>query len=254
VPSGVPDQPWGDAETRQGALARALGCHAAHAAAHAAPDFAVGLEGGIEELSLGSAHATVPGVPASVVNCFAFMAVMAGTADAPRWGIARTATFPLPVRPPPVERTGRPVSSATCPRLPRPRRDSQPKIVSLIKGEGGQPPMELGDADDAVFSTVNSKQKGGSARANPFTPSAAAPAARARRCPRPAWLHPRSVAPARCAHSARSAPLPRSTAAVGKLTHGAIDRTAYYEHALALALVPFLHDEAELFAPPPPPR
>ena len=52
-------------------------------------------------------------------------------ADA-RWGLARTASFPLP-----------------------------PRIVSLMRGEGGQPPMELGDADDAVFNDVNSKQKGG---------------------------------------------------------------------------------------------
>ncbi|MES3035764.1 MAG: inosine/xanthosine triphosphatase [Gemmatimonadota bacterium] len=42
VPSGVPDQPWGDAETRDGALTRA------RAALHADPaaDLAVGLEGG----------------------------------------------------------------------------------------------------------------------------------------------------------------------------------------------------------------
>jgi len=43
VASGVPDQPWGDQETRQGALNRALACHAAHTAASggAPPDFSV---------------------------------------------------------------------------------------------------------------------------------------------------------------------------------------------------------------------
>ena len=46
-----------------------------------------------------------------------------------RWGLAKTATFALPN-----------------------------KIVQLMKGN---PPMELGDADDKVFSDINSKQKGG---------------------------------------------------------------------------------------------
>ena len=31
---------------------------------------------------------------------------------------------------------------------------------------------------------------------------------------------------------------------VAKVTKGMIDRTAYYEHALHLALVPFVHDES----------
>ena len=42
VPSGVPDQPWGDEETIRGAVARA---HAARAALDA--DFGIGLEGGV---------------------------------------------------------------------------------------------------------------------------------------------------------------------------------------------------------------
>jgi inosine/xanthosine triphosphatase len=41
VESGVPHQPWGDAETRQGAINRA------HAAMRDAADFAVGFEGGV---------------------------------------------------------------------------------------------------------------------------------------------------------------------------------------------------------------
>lgn len=31
---------------------------------------------------------------------------------------------------------------------------------------------------------------------------------------------------------------------VAKVTKGLVDRTAYYEHALHLALVPFVHDES----------
>jgi inosine/xanthosine triphosphatase len=41
VPSGVPDQPWGDEETIRGALARARGARAAHAA------LGIGIEGGV---------------------------------------------------------------------------------------------------------------------------------------------------------------------------------------------------------------
>ncbi|KAH8072685.1 hypothetical protein JL721_3328 [Aureococcus anophagefferens] len=56
--------------------------------------------------------------------------------------------------------------------------------------------MELGDADDVVFSDVGSKRKGG---------------------------------------------------AIAKVTHGALDRSGYYEHALICALVPFLHDATGLY-------
>jgi inosine/xanthosine triphosphatase len=48
VPSGVPDQPWGDEETMRGALARA---HAARSALDA--DLGVGIEGGVVEGSDG---------------------------------------------------------------------------------------------------------------------------------------------------------------------------------------------------------
>ena len=133
VPSGVPDQPWGDGQTRQGALNRALACHVAHTeACGCQPDFSVGLEGGVLEEHFGELHPSIPGAK-STVSCFAFMAIlsMSGPADA-RWGIARTASFPLP-----------------------------PRIVALMRGRGGEPPMELGDADDKVFGEINSKQKGG---------------------------------------------------------------------------------------------
>uniref|UniRef100_A0A7S0E7B6 inosine/xanthosine triphosphatase n=1 Tax=Phaeocystis antarctica TaxID=33657 RepID=A0A7S0E7B6_9EUKA len=168
VPSGVDDQPWGDVQTRQGALNRAENALGAHCLAHggAPPDYAVGLEGGVVEEKLGELHRGTPGLSASYTTCFAFMAVMSSPAslDGVRWGIARTASFALP-----------------------------PRITALMRGEGGKPPMELGDADDAVFADTNSKQKGGT---------------------------------------------------VAKVTKGMIDRTAYYEHALHLALVPFVHDES----------
>ncbi|MEO6444334.1 MAG: inosine/xanthosine triphosphatase [Gemmatimonadaceae bacterium] len=44
VPSGVPDQPWGDADTLQGAMARARGAREALDA-----DIGVGIEGGVVE-------------------------------------------------------------------------------------------------------------------------------------------------------------------------------------------------------------
>lgn len=48
VDSGVPDQPWGDAETRRGALNRARAVLAATGA-----DLGVGLEGGMLETEMG---------------------------------------------------------------------------------------------------------------------------------------------------------------------------------------------------------
>jgi inosine/xanthosine triphosphatase len=49
VPSGVPDQPFGDAETIRGAIARARG-----AREKLDSDFGVGLEGGVVEMEDGS--------------------------------------------------------------------------------------------------------------------------------------------------------------------------------------------------------
>jgi non-canonical (house-cleaning) NTP pyrophosphatase len=127
------------------------------------PDYTVGLEGGVSLQSLHELHAGTPGLGEDMAAvCFAYMAIL--RVKDTRWGISRTAEFPLP-----------------------------PRITALLRAD---PPMELGDADDTVFADTTSKQKGGT---------------------------------------------------VGKLTHGLIDRTAYYEHALHLALVPFLHDDQKLF-------
>jgi inosine/xanthosine triphosphatase len=48
VPSGVPEQPWGDEQTRQGALNRA-----SQALRESGADYGVGLEGGLVETSVG---------------------------------------------------------------------------------------------------------------------------------------------------------------------------------------------------------
>jgi len=170
VPSGVADQPWGDDATRAGALNRAVSAAAAFSAAHGrGPDFAVGLEGGALDDDVAVAHPDVIGLH-SQVQCFAWMAVLRPGCGSPSWGLARTATFELP-----------------------------PRVVALMRGVDGKPPMELGHADDAVFGDVNSKQKGGT---------------------------------------------------VSKCTSGRIDRTAYYVHALHLALAPFVHGETRVYAQP----
>lgn len=89
------------------------------------------------------------------LECFAWIIII----DANRMGAARTASFVLPER-----------------------------IRDLIVIEG----KELGDADDQVFGSINSKQQGGS---------------------------------------------------VGHLTNGIIDRTAYYQHAVILAMIPFIQPD-----------
>lgn len=107
VPSGVGDQPRGDAETREGARNRVRNARDMHPVA----DFWVGLEGGIDLVD-------------EQLIAFAWMAVMDRDGSI---GEARSATLPLP-----------------------------PAVRALLE-EG----LELGDANDRVFGTVNSKQEGG---------------------------------------------------------------------------------------------
>eukprot|EP00965_Chrysotila_dentata_P196144 6177409-Pleurochrysis_carterae.AAC.1 len=129
APSGVPDQPWGDAQTRQGALNRARGAMQAFIKQHGStPEFAIGVEGGVVEFEAG---ACCEWLRKESVHCFAWVAVLRPGAS-PRWGLARTASFELP-----------------------------PPIVGFMRGSDGVPPMELGDADDAVFKETSNKQKGG---------------------------------------------------------------------------------------------
>ena len=107
VESGVPDQPFGDEETRRGARQRA------EAAARVAPeaDWWVGLEGGLEEID-------------GVLTAFAWIVVRD---RAGRLGEARSATLPLPSR-----------------------------VKDFV--DAG---LELGEANDRVFGTHNSKHAGG---------------------------------------------------------------------------------------------
>ncbi|KAK4447852.1 inosine triphosphate pyrophosphatase-like protein [Podospora aff. communis PSN243] len=81
VPSGVPDQPLGDAETLQGALNRAQRAREAEPDA----DFWVGLEGGVLE------EEGENGGP-KLVQSFAWIVVIGGS----RTGKARTAAYYLP--------------------------------------------------------------------------------------------------------------------------------------------------------------
>lgn len=169
VPSGVSNQPWDDQETREGALNRAYAAAIAHRTARgASAAFSVGVEGGVEEDRVTQMHPSSPlaaALPVATVQCFAWLVVLRGaTQDV---GMARSATVMLPHR-----------------------------ITALMRQD---PPLELGDADDRVFSEINSKQKGGT---------------------------------------------------VVKLTAGLINRTEYYEHAMKLALAPFLHDKTALYAVP----
>ena len=84
VPSGVAAQPFGDEETKRGAVNRARAALDADESA----DFGVGLEGGCGDVE-------GPGGAAGV-DCFAYMAVLRRRDG--RWGVARTSTFPLPPR------------------------------------------------------------------------------------------------------------------------------------------------------------
>jgi non-canonical (house-cleaning) NTP pyrophosphatase len=192
VASGVADQPYGDEMTLMGAKNRARAALEAHTKEFdgVEPHMAVGLEGGLIVLDAESSSS-------SPLACMAWMAVygrrttevlqcMTNTAVPPNggggddtnadsnsdmslqhnydnddycWGLAKTASFLLP-----------------------------PKLTQLIREEG----MELGDADDVVFSRIQSKHGSGT---------------------------------------------------VGILTHGLIDRSNYYEHALILALVPWIQPE-----------
>jgi len=180
VPSGVPDQPFGDDETKQGAQNRAQAAYQAYRRAandNKAPHLAVGLEGGLEWLQAGSSDSNGNGGSLKQdLFCMAWMAIygkreaisvdcLASTDTAsytgdrkPVFGLAKTALFPIP-----------------------------DAVAALVK-EG----VELGDADDRVFDRVKSKHGSG---------------------------------------------------VVGILTDNLIDRSDYYEHAITLALMPWIRPD-----------
>lgn len=103
VASGVPDQPFGDAETLLGARNRAQAVKSLHPEA----DFCVGMEGGVVERGDG-------------LITYAWFVVLTKEGSETR---SKTAEMPLP-----------------------------PKVAKLVR-EG----VELGHANDAVFSIENSK-------------------------------------------------------------------------------------------------
>lgn len=83
VPSLVPDQPIGDAETKQGALNRAKSAYDAYCLLNnMKPSYGVGLEGGIQVLNDGS----------NDMECFAYMVIY----DGKKYGSSRTCSFTLP--------------------------------------------------------------------------------------------------------------------------------------------------------------
>ena len=143
VSSGVSDQPFGDEETRRGARNRALAAYNAASSEYTEeeiPDFAVGLEGGLEKVCNENTEE---------LWCMAWMAICGSNSkvctsakaeddnyctsyDASKsplkWGYAKTGSFLLP-----------------------------PALCDLVLNKN----MELGHADDVVFKRVNSKHGSG---------------------------------------------------------------------------------------------
>jgi len=156
VPSGVSDQPFGDVETREGAMNRAKAAYDAACADidseddYEHPDFAVGLEGGLEKQhypQTESEKQNSQNMPEELW-CMAWMAIVGSSSKSctaakaqgdnfssedkdqasTSWGYAKTGAFLLP-----------------------------PALCALVLNKN----MELGDADDEVFKRVNSKHGGG---------------------------------------------------------------------------------------------
>ncbi|KAL7542912.1 hypothetical protein ACHAXR_012760 [Thalassiosira sp. AJA248-18] len=151
VPSGVSDQPFGDIETRKGAMNRAKAAYDAATCSDSGnnqPDFAVGLEGGLDTTTAGQNGQNMP--PKDELWCMAWMAILGSNSNScitakaegdnfssegkmageskSCWGYAKTGSFLLP-----------------------------PAICELVMNDN----MELGHADDKVFKRVNSKHGSG---------------------------------------------------------------------------------------------
>mmetsp|Transcript_32183 Transcript_32183/g.66205 ORF Transcript_32183/g.66205 Transcript_32183/m.66205 type:complete len:276 (-) Transcript_32183:15-842(-) len=207
VPSGVPDQPFGDPETRQGAMNRAQA--AFNAAIEAAgddfsqyPDFAVGLEGGLEKHLYKPQQLSTNGVGGDGMQqteelwCMAWMAILGSNSALCTLGKAAESNF--------VPATQNYSCNKNCDQNGR-EKDRKftwgyaktaafllpPALCDLVLHKN----MELGHADDMVFRRVNSKHGSGT---------------------------------------------------VGKLTDGQIDRMDYYVHSLKMALIPWIRPELYL--------
>jgi inosine/xanthosine triphosphatase len=120
--SGVSSQPFGDEETRRGAINRLKRC----IQIEPNRDYYVSFEGGVGLSSRGGVRllsSSLDELPDSLqmLECFAWVAVVEGKSQ--RVSLARTASFVLP-----------------------------PEVSSLVKGG-----MELGEADDKVFGRSGGK-------------------------------------------------------------------------------------------------
>jgi len=200
VESGVPDQPFGDAETREGATNRAKAAYRAYydhyceddgAGANGDdgtggdargeerqqlwPHLGIGMEGGLEWVDRGSAsNAEEEESKEKELFCMAWMAVYGKrTGTVVDWLASRDTESYAGDKKPVLG-----VSKTASFAVP-------PEVARLVRDES----MELGRADDVVFRRVNSKHGGGT---------------------------------------------------VGKLTDDLVDRSEYYEHALILAFTPWL--------------
>lgn len=142
VPSGVRDQPFGDAETRKGAKQRAKAAYLQFTKEHkVAPHLAIGLEGGLEWMESDEDEEK----PKKELYCMAWMAI---------YGRRQVPTVEIFASPQAQSYFGdkRPIfatSKTASFLLPR-------AIVQLV--EQG---MELGDADDKVFGRTMSKHGSG---------------------------------------------------------------------------------------------
>jgi len=172
VESGVPDQPFGDEETIEGAKNRAMNAYRMYRESNNVfPHLSFGLEGGLEDSSI-----ILDQDDKKTLWCMAWMAVFGKRKSLlvdiiasrqstcwqpdkkPIFNLAKTGSFMLP------------------------------SPMSKLIREG----MELGDADDQISGRSKSKHGAGT---------------------------------------------------VGYLTEGMIDRATYYEHALILALVPWIRPD-----------
>ncbi|CAB9514028.1 canonical purine NTP phosphatase [Seminavis robusta] len=138
VESGVAAQPMGDEETQLGAKNRALGAYKNYETKfQKPPHFAFGLEGGLEWsqdksilwcMAWMSCYGKREKIVVDLLGASNMMSTLSNDqADKLVWGLAKTASFPIP-----------------------------PPVTDLVK-QG----LELGHADDKVFSRVNSKQGSG---------------------------------------------------------------------------------------------
>ena len=245
--SGVPAQPVGDAETRRGAVNRALAAAAAWEAAHGrAPDFSVGLEGGVyyepafrptpEVDGSGRTGGPTAGVAAAASDgaaaapppagetmwCCAWMAVYEPATGS--WGYGRTGSFQLPNVLMSLVRGGARGGG---------RRRGQAWVwwwlllLLLLRMLLHRPPPRPQEEWSLVMRMTWSLGASDPKRRRGASCAAAARHRVACTAPDPA----------------------RSRRSVGLLTRGLINRTVYYEHAMILALAPFMMRDVYAAAP-----